>query len=89
MAQTTDVQEIVLTADKGGAVELYLDGQLRVDSADEQRYHEALMRPALTAPDSRRRVLVLGGGDGLAAREALRHADVAEVTIVERDPALK
>jgi spermidine synthase len=88
VAQTTDVQEIVLTAEKGGAVELYLDGQLRVDSADEQRYHEALMRPALAAPDSRRRVLVLGGGDGLAAREALRHADVAEVTLVELDPAL-
>ncbi|MEO3849454.1 polyamine aminopropyltransferase [Streptomyces sp. B8F3] len=88
VAQTTDVQEIVLAAGEDGTVELYLDGQLRVDSADERRYHGALMRPALAAPDSRRRVLVLGGGDGLAAREALRHADVAEVTVVEMDPAL-
>lgn len=90
VAQRTDVQDIVLTAGKDGSVALYLDGQLRVDSADERRYHEALTRPALaaSAPGSRRRVLVLGGGDGLAAREALRHADVAEVTVVELDSGL-
>jgi spermidine synthase len=35
-----------------------------------------------------RRVLVLGGGDGLAAREALNHGSVAEVTLVEQDPEL-
>ncbi len=88
VAERTDVQDIVLTAGEDGSVALYLDGQLRVDSADERRYHEALAQPALAGPGSRRRVLVLGGGDGLAAREALRHADVAEVTVVELDPEL-
>src|SRR5690606_4294966 len=34
------------------------------------------------------RVLVLGGGDGLAAREVLRYEDVRAVTVVELDPAV-
>jgi spermidine synthase len=34
------------------------------------------------------RVLVLGGGDGLAARELLKHAHVAHVTVVDLDPAV-
>src|SRR5205807_2043801 len=33
-------------------------------------------------------VLVLGGGDGLAVREILRHADVRHVTLVDLDPAM-
>jgi spermidine synthase len=33
-------------------------------------------------------VLILGGGDGLAAREVLRYAHVAGVTLVDLDPAM-
>src|SRR5262249_44967270 len=35
-----------------------------------------------------RRVLVLGGGDGLAVREILRHKEVERVTLVDIDPAM-
>ncbi|MFC1410145.1 spermidine synthase [Streptacidiphilus sp. N1-12] len=63
---------------------MYLGGRLAVCGADESRYHAALVQPALVGPHAR--VLILGGGDGLAAAEALRHPDVQDVTIVEIDP---
>ncbi|MEZ0092625.1 spermidine synthase [Streptacidiphilus sp. EB129] len=66
------------------SLRLYLGGRLAVCGSDEARYHAALVRPALAGP--RTRVLVLGGGDGLAAHEALRYAGVAQVTVVEIDP---
>ncbi|GAA3055528.1 polyamine aminopropyltransferase [Streptomyces olivoverticillatus] len=87
VAMQTDVQEVVLTG--GGAsgrpLSLFLDGRLRV-SGGEFRYHEALVHPAMSGPH--RRVLVLGGGDGLALREVLRYGDVASVTVVELDAAV-
>ncbi|MFD9204452.1 spermidine synthase, partial [Streptomyces anthocyanicus] len=51
--------------------------------SDERRYHEALVHPAMNGPHAR--VLVLGGGDGLAVREVLRHRGVRRVDVVELD----
>lgn len=89
VAVQTGVQELVLTGPATGSprsLDLYLDGRLRVSGYDEYRYHEALVHPAMTGPHTR--VLVLGGGDGLAAREVLRYPDVASVTVVELDPGV-
>ena len=84
VALQTDVQEVVLTGgDHGRPLDLFLDGRLRVSGRDENRYHEALVAPAMNGPHAR--VLVLGGGDGLAAREVLRHRGVRRVDIVELD----
>ena len=85
VAQRSDYQEIVLTQ-RGDDVRLYLDGDLQFSSPDEYRYHEALVHPALARDPGR--VLVVGGGDGLAAREVLRHPSVREVVQVELDPAV-
>ncbi|MFJ1579113.1 MULTISPECIES: polyamine aminopropyltransferase [unclassified Streptomyces] len=82
----TDVQDVVITGGRSGPLELYLDGRLRVSARDEFRYHEALVHPAMRGPHTR--VLILGGGDGLAAREVLRYGDVREVTVVELDPGV-
>ncbi|MGW4802595.1 spermine/spermidine synthase domain-containing protein [Kitasatospora sp. NPDC004272] len=68
-------------------LELFLDGRLAVCGPGEYRDHEALVRPALADGPSGR-VLVLGGGDGLALREVLRHPAVRGVLVVERDAAL-
>ncbi|MEU6080079.1 spermidine synthase [Streptomyces sp. NPDC047108] len=65
---------------------LFLNGRLRVSGRDAFRYDEALVHPAMAGPH--RRVLVLGGGDGLALREVLRHPGVASVTLVEPDRQL-
>ncbi|MFH9465853.1 polyamine aminopropyltransferase [Streptomyces clavifer] len=86
VAVQTEVQEVVLTGEGRHSLELYLDGRLRVSSRDEYRYHEALVHPAMEGP--RARVLILGGGDGLAAREVLRYPDVESVVVVELDPAV-
>ncbi|MFJ6937558.1 polyamine aminopropyltransferase [Streptomyces sp. NPDC101132] len=86
VAVQTDVQELVVTGPSRGSprsLDLYLDGRLRVSGYDEHRYHEALVHPAMNGPHER--VLVLGGGDGLAAREVLRYPDVRRVTVVELD----
>ncbi|MGW0826327.1 polyamine aminopropyltransferase [Streptomyces sp. NPDC002845] len=83
----TGVQEVVLTGGTDGRpLGLFLDGRLRAGGRDERRYHEALVHPAMDGPRSR--VLVLGGGDGLAAREVLRYRDVRRVDVVELDPEL-
>ncbi|MEV5954844.1 polyamine aminopropyltransferase [Streptomyces sp. NPDC051987] len=87
VALQTDVQEIVLTGGtRGRPLDLFLDGRLRVGGRDERRYHEALVHPAMTGPHAR--VLILGGGDGMAAREVLRHHGVDSVDIVELDAGL-
>ncbi|MEV6317900.1 spermidine synthase [Streptomyces sp. NPDC051776] len=68
------------------SLSLFLDGRLRVSGRDAFRYDEALVHPAMAG--THRRVLVLGGGDGLALREVLRHPGVVSVTLVEPDPQL-
>ncbi|MFI2411492.1 polyamine aminopropyltransferase [Streptomyces sp. NPDC018947] len=87
VAVRTDVQEVVLTGDTDGRpLQLFLDGRLRAGGGDERRYHEALVHPAMTGPHAR--VLILGGGDGLAAREVLSRPGVRRVDVVELDPGL-
>jgi len=78
-------QRIIVTSSKAG-VRLFLNGNLQFHSRDEYRYHEALVHPALAAHGAPRDVLVLGGGDGMAVREVLRHASVERITLVELDP---
>ena len=83
-------QELVITesVDLRGRrdVRLFLNGDLQLSSLDEYRYHESLVHPAMAGAHGR--VLVLGGGDGLAVREVLRYPDVREVVNVELDPAV-
>ncbi|MFH8445252.1 polyamine aminopropyltransferase [Streptomyces sp. NPDC018026] len=87
VAVRTDVQEVVVTGDADGRpLDLYLDGRLRVRAGDERGYHEALVHPAMSGPHAR--VLILGGGDGLAAREVLRHPGVRRVDVLQADPGL-
>ncbi len=84
-SETSRYQRIVVTSSDGGT-RLYLNGNLQFHSRDEYRYHESLVHPALAAHGAPRRVLVLGGGDGLAVREVLRYPSVERVTLVELDP---
>lgn len=90
-SRSSPYQRIVVTQSRAG-FQLFLNGNLQFASADEYRYHEALVHPALLAARGRgqapRRVLVLGGGDGLALREVLAHPEVEAVTLVDLDPAM-
>ena len=67
---------------------LYLNGAIQFSSRDEYRYHEALVHIPLSQIDSVKNVLVLGGGEGLAAREILKYKELEKLTIVDIDPAI-
>jgi spermidine synthase len=83
-AKSTPYQRIVVTRGENG-FSLWLNGALQFASQDEYRYHEALVHPAFAVSHDARRVLVLGGGDGLAVREILRHAEVERIVLVDLD----
>ncbi len=86
-AQTTPFQRIVVTRGET-SFQLYLNGNLQFNSADEYRYHEALVHPAFALTARARNVLVLGGGDGLAVREILKYSRIDKVLLVDIDPAM-
>ncbi|MGI9501754.1 MAG: polyamine aminopropyltransferase, partial [Geminicoccaceae bacterium] len=85
--ETTPYQRIVVTH-QNGHLRLFLNGGLQFDSIDEHRYHETLVHPAMSLAGRTERVLILGGGDGMAVREVLRHDGVDSVTLVDLDPAM-
>lgn len=86
-AEQTPYQRIVLTHG-GGSHQLFLNGNLQFSSVDEYRYHEALVHPAFATATRKQRILVLGGGDGLAVREVLKYVEVEQVTLVDLDPSM-
>jgi len=83
----TPYQRIVITRGRAG-FQLFLNGNLQFSSTDEYRYHEALVHPAMLLSNNPKRVLVLGGGDGLALREILKYPSVERVTLVDLDPEM-
>lgn len=85
---TTPFQHIVLTKNRSGNLRCYINGHLQFNEADEQIYHENLVHPGMHLAKSRERVLILGGGDGLALREVLKYPEVRAVTIVDLDPMM-
>ncbi len=84
-SETSSYQRIVVTSGQSG-VRLFLNGNLQFHSRDEYRYHESLVHPVMLAHGAPRKVLVLGGGDGMAVREILKYPSVQSVTLVELDP---
>jgi spermidine synthase len=94
-SQRTPYQRLTITRWQDD-IRLFINGNLQFSSSDEHRYHEALVHPVLAmaaqarpqVPADGRRVLVLGGGDGLALREILAHDDVGRVDLVDLDPAM-
>ncbi|CAD5373728.1 Polyamine aminopropyltransferase 1 [Rubrivivax sp. A210] len=85
LRESSPYQRVVVTAGPAGT-RLFLNGNLQFHTRDEYRYHEALVHPALAAHGAAKRVLVLGGGDGMAVREILKYPGVEQVTLVELDP---
>ncbi|MBB28581.1 MAG: spermidine synthase [Gemmatimonadetes bacterium] len=83
----TPYQRIVITEWKG-YYWLYLNNNVQFSTYDEERYHEPLVHPAMQLAASRRNILVLGGGDGLAVREILKYSEVDSITLVDLDPEI-
>ncbi len=75
--------DVVETAGHGRM--LLNDGLVMITERDEFIYHEMIAHVPLFVHPHPRRVLVIGGGDGGSVREALRHASVEHVRLVEID----
>lgn len=85
----TAYQKIVVTdSDATHDQRLYIDGHIQFSSRDEYRYHEALVHPLLSIAGKKENVLILGGGDGLAIREVLKHKEVKRIDLVDIDPEM-
>lgn len=67
---------------------LVLDGVIQLTERDEFSYHEPLAHIPLYAHGAARDVLVIGGGDGGAVREILRHDTVRSLVLCEIDPVV-
>ena len=84
---TTPYQHLVITYNPTlKEYRFYINGHIQFSSADEARYHESLVHPAMQVAGARGRVLILGGGDGMALREVLKYGDVQAVDLVDLDP---
>lgn len=86
VSQETPYQHITVTQSDDD-LRLFLNGNLQFCSLDEYRYHEALVQIPMGLLPRKERVLILGGGDGMALREVLKHP-VKEVMLVDLDQAM-
>ena len=88
----TPYQNVVLTkrhiaGGRPDILSLYINGRIQFASNDERIYHAYLTTPPMLAAYRRDRILVLGGGDGLALRDIWRWSPQA-VTLIDIDPAV-
>lgn len=85
-SQQSQYQKVIITRHKDD-IRLFIDGNLQFSSMDEYRYHEALVHIPMAQVVHPKNILILGGGDGLAARELLKYKDV-NITLVDLDVAM-
>ena len=83
----TEYQKIVMTRWKKDYW-LYINGKEQFSTYDEEKYHEPLVHPAVKLSHDPSNVIILGGGDGLALREVLKHSRVKSVDLVDIDPKM-
>ena len=88
-SKQTPYQKLVVTRSTTTREQrLYIDGHIQFSTRDEYRYHENLVHPVMSIEGQRKKVLILGGGDGLAAREVLKYDDVELIHLVDIDPEM-
>lgn len=86
LSEQTQYQHIVLTRHKDD-LRLFIDGNVQFCSKDEYRYHEALVHIPMSQAAKKDKVLILGGGDGMAVRELLKY-EGTQITLVDLDPEM-
>jgi spermidine synthase len=63
----------------------YMDNSIQSAVIDERIYHEALVHPVMLSVKDRKKVMIIGGGEGATAREVLKWSDVEKVDMYEWD----
>lgn len=84
LSKQSPYQKIVVT-EWNDDKRLFLNGSLQFSTSDEYRYHESLVHLPMSLIENREKILILGGGDGLAIREILRYKDVQHIDLVDLD----
>ena len=83
--EKTNFQTIKIIQSKRYGRALILDNCWMTAENQEKQYHESLIHPALTSAERISKILIIGGGDGGAARECLLYPEVQKVDLVEID----
>ncbi len=81
----TKYQKIVITQWKNDYW-LYLNGNQQLCTYDEAMYHEPIVHPIMHLSKEKSDILILGGGDGCAARELLKYDEVKHIDLIDIDP---
>lgn len=87
-AGTTAYCKIVIAKNPTYGKIFFLDEELQSAESDQALYHEMLVHPIMNAtyaPDKKRRVLVVGAGEGVTVQEVLKWPDIEEVVWVDID----
>ncbi|KAG2666890.1 hypothetical protein I3843_15G083700 [Carya illinoinensis] len=82
---TSEYQDIALLDTKRFGKVLVIDGKMQSAEVDEFIYHECLIHPALLCHPDPKTVFIMGGGEGSAAREALKHKSMEKVVMCDID----
>ncbi|MFA6308174.1 MAG: polyamine aminopropyltransferase [Clostridia bacterium] len=86
--EKTEYQELALIETEEFGRMLVLDGTVQTTIRDEFVYHEMITHIPLFTHKNPKRVLVVGGGDGGALREIIKHPSVERAVLVEIDEAV-
>jgi spermidine synthase len=86
-SEQSKYQKIVMTYGNGDYW-LFLNGHQQLSTFDEALYHEPLVHPVIQLYGEPKQVLILGGGDGAAARELLKYDFIDKITLVDLDPSV-
>jgi len=81
----SNFQEIMVITNPHFGNMLILDDVVQITERDEFFYHEMLVHPLLHAHPNPENIIIIGGGDGGAVREALKHSTVKKIYFVEID----
>jgi len=90
--QKTRYQQLTFTERHMGLgqnniINFYLNGRLQFSSIDEHIYHDYLVAPVLAGSARHDKILIIGGGDGLALRDVLKY-NPKSVTLIDLDADL-
>lgn len=77
----------VMNPNSAPVYSLFINGRAQFSSFDERIYHEMLVQPAMVASAKADKILIIGGGDGLAAREVLKW-NPGNITMLELDKSI-
>lgn len=83
--EQTEYQHLAVVKTEQFGNMLVLDGAIQTTEMDEFVYHEMITSVALNSHPHPQDVLIIGGGDGGALREVVRHPAVKTGTLVDID----